>query len=451
MNALTIKTKPILLIAMIAMVFLAGCNCTFQQPSDSFVAPLKGKHHDISAEDYGTAIVKPGDTLTVMFPCAPLLPNLPAGVNGSISGNEVSLWTNSGAAGTGTTSIGGPAPFRHLIQFTTPAYTLTLQSGENFLPGDANRDGERNMLDLYPIARAIWEHGAGIDWDLPNFDPNTAPNPVDTNQTYLRPTTGETWLWGPVDIDYIHADCNFDGTVDMDDLELLKKVLQPTELPNFLTGAYSGITLSATQYGDIEVFQPSTQSYPELRARYEISINSTNGKDSILGVVFTRAVDEMPGSTPAGAIYKVKAIQADVTGSAFFSAESDRIFHQRYWSDIKIDLPDTCELAPGVVSRPLDVGIFNRNGPQAISQGARMINCCVTIDDILRQAQNGTTPIYQHLINVVVFSMDAAGNITATTTNCEFDAVKLNPENTKIYKRAPRDWWSNDPSSQNTH
>lgn len=449
MNALTIKTKPLLLLTAVAMLFIVGCKCSIEQPQATFVAPLKGKHHRIAAADFGTAIVHPGDTLTLDFPCAPELPALPEGVEGLVNGNSATIWTSAPRfENAAAKSLNfGPAAnsFKHVIQFTTPQYAVTMQSGENFLPGDANADGKRDMLDVYPIARAIWELGGGIDWDIPNFDPLTAPNPLDTNQTYLRPATNSTWQWtanGSV-VDYVHADCNFDGTVDMDDLELLKKVLEPSQLPNFLNGAYSGITINATHYGDVEVFQPSTQSYPEVRAWYDISINSTNGIDSILGVVFTRAVDEVPPNPPAGAVYKVKAIQADVTGSALFATETDRIFYQRYWDNIKIDLPDSCELAPGVVSRPLDVGIFNRTGPQAISSGDRLINCCVTIDDILRQVQNGTTPIYQHLINVVVFSVDAAGNITATTTNCEFDAVKLNPENIKIYKKIPSNWWSN--------
>jgi hypothetical protein len=417
------------------VLLFAGCVCEFDQPTKTYVGEEGARHHRILASEFGQVMIDAEDTLSLEFSCPPVLPALPAGLSGKVMDNTAMLWREPMQPNTNARSTPNLSTGTFQLNFAQPVYAVKLSTPVEFLPGDANADGERNILDLYPIARVIWEHGGGIDWDIPNFVPLSGQ--LDTNATYTRPATELNWTWNNTgaDIDLVHADCNFDGTVDMRDVEFLEKVLEPSQLPDMLKGAYSNLQLEAVR-------QPRMEFYnDEVRTWYDIQITglAPNASQKILGVVFSRPVDEIRGD------YQVLHIQASMEDSDLFdNKDGQMISIQHFWDDIDIDfVSDTCQNEDAVACRPLDVGAFNRTGPRTLQNGHKCISCGVTIDDVLGSVQAGG-PIFQHFINVVIFSLDADDNIVATTTSCSFDAITIEDTGIKdtTYTSPPADWWS---------
>ncbi len=146
-------------------------------------------------------------------------------ISPSISGNPTSyLWdfgdTASGAANTSTATIGqhlfsSTGIFLVTLTISDSTHSATFYILENIIdctvyPGNANRDGEVNMEDLFAIGifygnTGSARLGATMNW---NSQPATNWNTSGyTNLMYLQSL-----------VDKKNADCNGDGIVDMNDV-----------------------------------------------------------------------------------------------------------------------------------------------------------------------------------------------------------------------------------------
>ena len=439
MKPLSLLGTCILLSLLAALA--GGCHCEIAPPQATFLPPDPELHrHTVDAEQFDAAVLPPGDTLDLVFPCPPQLDAFPSGLKGEISDKTVTVWRSQNL--TARSAVALQSPQALTLNFTSPQqYNFVVQPGIAVKPGDANNDGRINMLDLYPIAKAMYEQGGSFV--LPQ--PSGVVSSPDTGQTYQRNATNKYWTWpgSPRAIDYVHADCNLDNVIDRRDADFLQAHLRPMKLPHMLQSAVGQIRLRAVPTGPIQVLQNSGLGYPQVRVWYDIQYASPT-PDTILGIIFTRPVAEAnPPGQPGAPRYAVRFIQGRTDNSALVQSPKGGLVLQQFWRDVSIQLPDSCPIeAFKAVSKPLDVGVFNLEGPQRLSSGHSCFNCGVTLDDIMGAVVNQGAPIYQHLTNVVVFSMNSAGQIEATTAECSFDATSLGEQGIEILEGPPADWYT---------
>jgi|GEM_PF-6410754 len=438
---ITLKNRRpnILVLCFLISLVITGCDCKVSQGTETYLPTSgRGPIHKIQTSQYGTAEIPDTDTIELVFPCIPEPPELTPGLESRIGGRSVYLWFKADASANSKTSRRAAGPLQ--ARFPISNYTLNLSRSINrqvqVLAGDANNDGKIDMLDVYPIAEGIRKFAGN---PIPNFA-SPINNPIG-NTTYARPKTDSTWTWNlqPTTVDFVHADCNMDGRINEADLNFIKPLLTPMKLDTMLRGGISGLKLTANVSNNfqVEVYNNTAQSRHEIRAWYDIRFDVSALPGKILGVAFTRPVAEDPG------IYEVLHIQASTQYSRVFATPSDMLGHQHYWDNLHIQMPDECPGHSGV-SHLLDVGVFNIQDPFHPTSGDCIISCGVTIDDMLRTAGTGQVRnIFQHLMNVVIFTTNAQGGVTVVTAECDFDALDLSKADVTIHPKGelPSDWW----------
>ncbi|MEM7038857.1 MAG: hypothetical protein AAF570_17885 [Bacteroidota bacterium] len=462
------STKPLLswelLPLLLLLLIFTGCPnpCSVQQTEKRYVTPpansagIEGEFPRIKAADYDEIVIAGGRKIWVDFPCKPVAKDVPKGVEVKIDGNsalimireKTAAFINNGGKSAKTTQninatftpMGNAQSLN--VFFSSPNFTLKLTPKLPVLPGDANADGRRTMMDLFPIALATWKFGPnGLNLGgVPNLQAGPPPSPLDPNMFYNRTPTGAYWSWNATgqQIDFAHADCNLDGVVDQDDAATLYSLLEPAMLPDMLTGGYTGIELEAVQNGPIEILPAianPNSSEDQARAWYDIRLAGTTKEDSILGVIFTRCVSEVPNGPQR---YRIDTMQANTDNSDLIGAPQEMLGLQRFWRDSKIDVVDSCLYHMESVPKLLDVGIFNVNNPQRMTAGHQIISCGVTIDDIMRVVQTGA-PIFQHNINAVVFKLDNGG-VSAHAVDCSLDRATVDTVGKIVHEKPPKNW-----------
>jgi hypothetical protein len=442
------KTKSNVFFALVAsfLALLSGCPnpqvCkieTHQAASPAF--PYFGTGDTISVEEYDHISMRPGDTITLAFPCEVSKPTaIPTGFGISTRGNYARLWRSQqsstpedshpkgGGGGQNTAPFG---PSNVVVSFTSPQYNFVtyLTPSTSIWPGDANVDGRRNMLDLYPIALGILQFGRHPISAAPcNFQTNPPLSypPVQggnyqTDAIYDVCPWGTTFTWNGIPIDFMHADCNLDRKIDEIDADYLMAVLDPMYLPQFLNSPTQNTTLNAAFPSAFGV-DPQVRLEPDghftLQIPFDINIVNTNGLTAkeIVGLAFERPVAESQQ-------YHLLKTELFLDHSALFAAQpTQTLWRQKFWGDFFIRyLSGSCG---GSSDHVLDVGAFrlgdfNPSGASTMYAGL----CMVTLDDILRTLLLDPAHAFdlmQHTVNGVVF-VNQGGTITAESVNCTSD------------------------------
>jgi hypothetical protein len=410
-------------IAMLSLTSSCTRKCKVVAPRKAF--PISdasygaGKEVDVTL--YDSIRLRPGDSVMLVFPCPSVkLASASPQLTVTMLGTKAKVF-NDPAKAMQLKSTGCNAQ-NLVIAFTDPDFTFYIQSGDYVWPGDANHDERRTMLDLFPIAL-----GTHLGMVLPaggTAFPNRLNWPAcfpEINPLYCVADWGTTFTWGANAIDFKHADCNLGTKIDTVDADYLMHGITPMYLPEFLKDQVENHVLNATPTGRIDgpLTLPGNRLGLCIHYGIELSPNSnSNNNSNVFGVIFSRPVTET-------AQYQVNYISAYRENSDLFASTSSRPFiRQKYWDDL-VAYPDGGDCVPSE-AKTVDVGVFNLEGPQSIPPNGRIINCGVTLEDILTPANvGGTVPIIQHVYNGVVFVSDGNGVITAVPASCSTDTVIL--------------------------
>jgi hypothetical protein len=449
-------TRMLFALMGLATLLLPGCPppppvCFIAPPSQQpQVTPYFGRNGSIHVEEYNEVYLRYGDTITLQFPCpvaAPLHP--PDGVTVKVEGDRAkvvatpSSRTRNATAKTQETT--SPATIE--ITFPSPSFGFTvhpISPDQAIWPGDANADGYRNMLDMFPIVNAIKD---GVSDPCLAGSNNCAGTPaqlgipiadaVNSMQTLITRTP---WgipniAWGEDTVDAMHADVNMDHIIDTLDILYLREVMEPMFLPEFLQSASNGLELTASLSATVmpEATPNLTTGKFNVSIPFDIALADPSTSNAIpnkiFGVAFTRPVAEPLPS-------RLISTSFDLDNNGLFPNTMHRSWAQKFWPGFSLSYPNSgCSDAE---DRPLDVGLFRWDSLGAPISSNRCGLCMVNIEDILMPAGGSGSPIpitlVQHLVNGVVFAEDDNGQLQATTVECTTD-------NTTV----PLDNWCNQP------
>lgn len=405
-------------LGLVVVAGMTGCplaSNTITQPEATYEHPDNDSYGNgaiVDATVYDSIYLRPGDKFTVDF--GQKVNSLPAPINGltiSSSGNQASIRH--------TASAGSVIADLSFTLANSQTYSFHAEFGEYMWPGDANSDGRRNMLDLYPLA--VQYNRSPLAG--PPANPGSPVTGTALNRLYPRSSWARSISWGGQTIDLCHADANFDGTLNRSDLAILTEVLTPVAQPTFLLDSVNRIQLKATPTGQVIRSGLRLVTVP-----YRISIESlvppgsTNAPPSaldILGVIFTRPVTETSD-------YTVHSIDADLRNSNLVMSKDSMLGHQKYWRHLKaVPQGQNCTEA---VAKALDVGVFNNESSKYLGLNSEIISCGVTIEDILRPFSGGVAPsfpVFFHIYNGIVFRTNSSGDVIAVPAACSSDSTMI--------------------------
>ncbi len=335
---------------------------------------------------------------------------------------------------------GGPQTFKlvvkasasvdsnYTVNFNSPNYHFTIHVLDDVWPGDANLDGRRNMNDLMPIVHGIREQAATTSGTMPfSFPPDTAqlnhfyavndwPHPQQAGAPYDFVLNGRS-------INFKHVDVNRDRKISPEDAVYLMKVLGPLLPPDFLVDQLNRFHLKATlDTGYVPTMVILDNDSFGLAIPFNIDVDGVPAGNvgGVLGMVYTRPVTETDS-------YKVHHTKFTFDNSTVFhqSLTEKTMWEQRFWNEINVASPGNA--CVNVVDKPLDVGIFKKNGAlQAVTLGARCGRCIVQVEDVMRPMNGTMAPVtlYQHVLNGLVYSVGNNG-VTATAADCSSDSTVL--------------------------
>lgn len=369
-----------------------------------------GAFANIPTQTYDSAMLRQGDQTWLVFPSSnvSITANYPSQCSVQIVGNTASV--------TLVHPSGSISPYISL-PFTVDGsdYTFTLVDRTDWVwPGDANADGRRNMLDLYPIALGVSQ----TIQDIPPYQ--NATTPTDTNQLYRRAAHVKTFTWGNKQVNFCHADANGNGYIFKDDIDWTIAKLRPIFSPTFLADQINGYELVATPL--LDDFAPfiDPQGDVNLWAPYQIDIENTSlaptTLDTLIGVIFSRNVTETVD-------YQVGGTEFLLNSQVFTDPDRD-FWRQRYWDEWGMKFNgESCKDAEDKV---LDVGLVTGRKITVAAIQANHCNvgiCGVTLVDILKTGNLGRDiPIFLHTVNGTLFTLQN-GIPTAGSVECSSDTT----------------------------
>lgn len=313
-------------------------------------------------------------------------------------------------------------------------YTLDITYGPFIWPGDANGDGRRNMLDLWPIV----EH-RGLENGMVNgvfSGPSRSQvldDPADENFVnrlwpatspinYLSGNPANHFQWNGSPVPASHFDADGNGIVEEADLPYIWANATPMYLPHFLRSQVNpGLKLRAvyggytTRLADGKLVVP----YDIVLDQLPVGVNSLN----ISGVIFSRPVTETPD-------YQVHRIQGDMSKSELFIPDSvSHIIGKPLYHDTVgvSNISGQCGIE--AVDKVIDVGVFNSEKRYVGTVGSIALTCLVTLDDIFRVAgtNQGNVPLIFHTYQGIIFV--SSGTLAGPQfADCTSDTVLVDPD-----------------------
>lgn len=291
-------------------------------------------------------------------------------------------------------------------------------------PGDANADGKVNIMDMAPIAAGIYHHK---HHDLPSI-PNSTPVYTTPGVNWVKPW-GNSWQWkGLVNeaIDYAHADCNADGTIDRSDFELMKTKLEPIDLSLFLKDFVNDLKFEVEPDPNKQAicFPALDGQNPKVEVPYLVTLDNPNNPPigNILGIVHRRPLTQDGCS-------KVIAIKPGLD-NGFVDATDNPLGYHEFWEEQDLYLEGLCSTDATTEVGVVDIGLFSTEKLHALADNDKIMDCIVDIDDIGRRACQGLCPVVQHDLEGFIFTMDANGQLDVLPTVCSRTELTLDPSQT---------------------
>lgn len=399
------------------LLFGSGCtsptNCANNITQPSAIYPANDSSYGASAYipilQYDKVNLRAGDLTWLVFPCSTVTidPTSFTGCTVTIYGNmaAIKLANNNGLQDVGLDfSVDGSS------------YHFTIVNKTGWVwPGDANADGRRNMLDIYPVALGMADPNTHLNISsYQNQDPHH-------NELVQRINSGQRFTWIDHPIDFVHADANGDGILSQNDIDITHQKLTPLFLPSFLDDAINGYQLEATALED--QFKPIISGTEvQLWAPFQIDIKpaslNNNQTDSLIGIIFSRNVTETDD-------YQVGGTEFLLNDQIFSNPDKD-FWRQRYW--VQLGLQYSSEPCLEAEDKVLDVGLMSGRSireERIEASNCRVGICGVTLIDILKTSNIGRNiPIYLHLVNGAIFTLQNGfpqmGNIECSSDTTEF-------------------------------
>lgn len=338
-------------------------------------------------------------------------------VNWYKNGNLVSISDSIPNAGTGLYQVFLTHSQLAGTLVTRPVYLFL--DDEPVVCGNTNQDGRIDMQDLAALGLYYGASGSPRD----SFGQNPAPAwPWNQNSGLAMDyaLAGDT-------VNMKHADCNGDGLLNELDISCIDQHYQPMQLNQFLS---SSVQDSIKLVAKPLIHQAWFIDSHRVRIPFRIEIDELPaGMDSILlkGVIFTRPVTE-------SVHYRVDSIHAEFFSSDFITSAEEPLYLQKYHPNISVQ-PAPGSPAPCLnhSTSPLDVGVFNKYRTRRMEHANCILNCVVTIDDILR-ADNpnnqtiSSIPVISQIYQAVVYVQNDQGNLIALASGCTSDTAWINPD-----------------------
>ena len=401
----------------------------------------------IPVQYFNSAWVAPGDLLRLEFHCQPKRPELLASQSSRpfLFGNNANIIHSPDARNYVMIKVPeSPAgdPFSGLpnqidsfvvyfpeipFKFTFYIYpqdppTSFPSDPTTYIPfraGDTNGDGQINMLDMAPIAAGMYHH------TVKGMATRTQPEVFDgpDGRLFVK-AWNEYWQWGGLvneQIDFALADCNLDGEINLDDLEVVKAGMTPIDIPLFLRDFVNDLEFTVERDPSLPIRPvPAVDDQPGIvQIPYTVLLNDPNWDPAnalpdsfpgILGIVHRRPLTE----TSCGTILR---IQPGFENS-FLEDDASRIGYHEHWRGLDLHLDEICDLEDGESIGVVDIGLFSTSEVYQLAHRSKIMDCIVDIDDIGLAFDGSNCPIVQHDLEGFIFFIDGEGRISVRPANC---------------------------------